>query len=146
MGIVSHSAAARRASSARNPSRRSQGTNIALLGFLLRLRATLPPHVLLPAARASAAACASAASLLMTSPARYYTTAQAAKTADVSKNTLLECIQRGHVPEPERGWRGWRRWTQADIDRVIAHKLAPRAAPPYRPVARRPRVAAKVHS
>lgn len=82
----------------------------------------------------------------MTSPTRYHTTAQAAKITGVSKNTLLEWIQRGHIPEPERDWRGWRRWTQADIDRAVAYKLAPRAAPPHRPVVRRPRVLEKVHS
>jgi len=88
-----------------------------------------------------------AANALTTSPApRYYTTAQAAKSAGVSKNTLLEWIQRGHVPEPERDWRGWRRWTQADIDRVVAFKFSPRPTPLQRPVIRRARVVEKVHS
>ena len=90
-----------------------------------------------------------AASPLTTSPARYYTTAQAAKIAGVSKNTLLEWLQRDHVPEPERDWRGWRRWTQADIDRVLAYRdtpRSPRPAPPIRPIVRRPRVVEKVHS
>jgi predicted DNA-binding transcriptional regulator AlpA len=82
----------------------------------------------------------------MTSPTRYYTTAQAAKLAGIGKNTLMEWLQKKYVPEPERDWRGWRRWTQADIDRVIAHKQAPRTAPVARPVARRTRVAEGVHS
>ena len=82
----------------------------------------------------------------MTSPTRYYTTAQAAKAAGIGKNTLIEWLQKGYVPEPERDWRKWRRWTQKDIDRVIAHKNAPRAAPPIRPVVRRSRVVEGVHS
>jgi excisionase family DNA binding protein len=49
-------------------------------------------------------------------------TAEAARRAGISKNTVLRWIQEGHVPDVTRDWRGWRIWSEADIARLTAFK------------------------
>ncbi|HOO55546.1 MAG TPA: helix-turn-helix domain-containing protein [bacterium] len=52
-----------------------------------------------------------------------YTTRQAADRVGVHKNTLLNWIRAGKVPEVERDWKNHRIWTEQDIEKLIEHKL-----------------------
>ena len=57
----------------------------------------------------------------------YYSTAEVAAEARVSRDTLLRWLKDQKVPEPDRDRNGWRVFTQAEKDRVVryAMKLVP---------------------
>ena len=56
-------------------------------------------------------------------------TAQAAATIGVSKNTLLRWIAQGLIPDVPRDWRGWRLWSRQDINGAVAFKQAYHSKP-----------------
>ena len=63
-----------------------------------------------------------------------YSTAQAAKLAGVSKNTLLRWLYAGRLAEPQRTQVGgiiWRVWSRDDVDRArhLKAKLRPGPKP-----------------
>ena len=49
---------------------------------------------------------------------KYLTTLQAAHALDVSKQTLLNWLYAGKVPEPPRNGKGYRLWSEARIGLV----------------------------
>jgi hypothetical protein len=61
----------------------------------------------------------------MKSQPRYYTTQQVANKIGVHKSSLLEWIEKGYLPDPQRDLRGWRAWTEEDLKRALAWKKNP---------------------
>ncbi len=61
-----------------------------------------------------------------------YSTAQAAKTIGVSKNTLLQWLYAGRLEEPKRSIVGgveWRVWSNSDIERARKVKATMKRGP-----------------
>ena len=61
-----------------------------------------------------------------------FSTAEAAKSVGVSKNTLLRWLDEGLSEDVERDWRGWRVWRSEDIERVKAFREAYHSEPQTR--------------
>lgn len=49
-----------------------------------------------------------------------FSTAEAAESIGVSKNTLLRWLAEGRLAEPARDWRNWRVWNADDLARARA--------------------------
>ena len=67
---------------------------------------------------------------------KYLTTLEAAHDLKVSKQTLLNWLYAGKIPEPPRNLKGYRLWSESRVDlvkKIIAQgrlPLADRRAPP----------------
>ena len=51
-----------------------------------------------------------------------YTTKQAADIVGVHKNTVLNWIRSGKIPDAQRDWKGYRVWTESDIQHLREYK------------------------
>ena len=77
----------------------------------------------------------------MTSTPRRFTTKQAATQVGVSKDTLLDWLYKGRIPEPPRDWRGWRVWGEEHIRTALEwnNQIQPATERPPAPARRRVR-------
>ncbi|MEW5945524.1 MAG: helix-turn-helix domain-containing protein [bacterium] len=53
---------------------------------------------------------------------KMHTTKEVADLIGVHKNTLLNWIRSGKVPEVEKDWKAYRVWTDEDIEKVREFK------------------------
>lgn len=53
---------------------------------------------------------------------RDYSTQEVADLIEVHKNTVLNWIRSGKVPDVRRDWKGYRVWNVDDIERMIEFK------------------------
>lgn len=51
-----------------------------------------------------------------------YTTQQVADVLEIHKNTLLNWVRAGKVPDAKRDWKKHRVWTDADVRKLIEYK------------------------
>jgi len=51
-----------------------------------------------------------------------FTTKQAADTVGVHKNTILNWIRDGKIPDARRDWKGYRIWFARDIENLLRMK------------------------
>ena len=82
----------------------------------------------------------------MTDPKRRFTTKQAAERVGVSKDTLLDWLYKGRIPEPPRDWREWRVWSEEHIQAAIDWNSQIKPAGGRPPARARARVREATHS
>ena len=51
-----------------------------------------------------------------------YSTQQVADILEIHKNTLLNWIRSGKVPDAKRDWKRYRVWTEEDVKSLIEYK------------------------
>ena len=51
-----------------------------------------------------------------------FSTKEVADIVGVHKNTILNWIRDGKIPDARRDWKSYRIWTQRDLDRLIEFK------------------------